>query len=304
LDESHDRLLGSVAPDGTSQGSAFRDRRRDRESISSINAFAYHPDMLRNLILALLCLISTARADLNVAAAISLRGPLERILAAAPAQASATYGSSGQLAAQVRGGAPIDVLIAASRDQMQKLVDDQLIDASSVRQIARNRLVLIVPVGREEVRSTADLSKDAVRRIAIGAPATVPAGDFAMQALKNLKLVDATTPKLILAGNVRQVLDYVQRGEVDAGFVYVTDTSDQVRVVETIDESLHLPIEYMAGVTRALKDAQAQDDANESKNLRARAFVDSLLAAPAQDELKKAGFLPADPNAAPIEVDR
>ncbi len=89
--------------------------------------------------------------------------------------------------------------------------------------------------------------------------------------------------KLILAENVRQVLDYVARGEVDAGLVYSTDARTRVNEIKTIStapEESHQPILYPIGVVRGTK-----------KETLAAAFIALVLSRNGKDILQRNGFL-------------
>lgn len=203
---------------------------------------------------------STQQSEpLRVAAAISLREAFEAIAADfekdTGVKVALTFGSSGQLLTQIRNGAPVDVFVSAAVDQMDVLEREDLIRVDSRRTVAGNRLVIIVP--RKDAPAIArfeDLVRDDVKRVAIGEPATVPAGQYAEQVLEKLKLTDALRDRLVYGANVRQVLDYVARGEVSAGIVYETDAaadSTKVQIVATADASWHNPIIYPAAMLKA-----------------------------------------------------
>jgi len=106
-----------------------------------------------------------------------------------------------------------------------------------------------------------DLTEAAVKRVAVGNPATVPAGRYAQEALTRADLWDKLSPRFVLAETVRQVLDYVKRGEVDAGFVYASDVvvaEGQVKVAQTVTG--HAPIVFpMAVATAAASKDLARD---------------------------------------------
>jgi molybdate transport system substrate-binding protein len=212
--------------------------------------------------LALLVIFLTANAaagaekTLLVSAAISLKDVLTKLAPDfekknEPVKIVYNFAGSGQLRAQIESGAPVDVFISASAGDMDKLSQQKMIMASSRINLVANRLVLIVnkkqPVALSDMR---DLIKNNIQRIAIGNPATVPAGQYAKDALSYYKLYDLLTSKLILGENVRQVLDYVARGEVDCGFVYTTDAliEKAVAIVMDIPDNTHKPIIYPAAV--------------------------------------------------------
>jgi len=168
---------------------------------------------------------------------------------------------------------------------VNELIDAKAADAGSRVVIASNRLVLIVPADAEKpVAGFSDLADARVKRIAIGQPRTVPAGEYAAQVLKKLNVFDAVRERLVYGTNVRQVLDYVRRGEVDAGVVYTTDamTEPKVKVVATAEESSHDPIVYPAVIIPRPKGNEAG----------ARKFLEHLQSEAAQKILRARGFAP------------
>src|SRR5262249_16230047 len=128
-----------------------------------------------------------------------------------------------------------------------------------------------------------------VKTVAIGEPKTVPAGEYAMQVLKKLGLADQLQRRLIYGENVRQVLSYVERGEVSAGIVYSTaakESGDKVRVVATAKPDTHEPIVYPAIVIRA-----------STKQDAARRFLDFLVSEKGRRILIENGFsVPTEPS--------
>ena len=159
----------------------------------------------------------------------------------------ATFGASGAVRQQIEQGAPVDVFISASDRHVDALHRAGLVDARSRRAFAGNVLVLIVPAASgANVRGFGDLASPAVRRVAVGAAASVPAGEYAEQVLRSLGIAEAVAAKAVYAQNVRQVLSYVERGEVDAGIVYRTDVraSRRVRVAAEAPPATHAPVTY------------------------------------------------------------
>jgi molybdate transport system substrate-binding protein len=206
-------------------------------------------------------------SPLTVAAAISLKDALAQVArdyqAGGGGPVEFTYGSSGQLATQIRGGAPVDVFISAAHQQIDDLARADLLDKNSIAVVAGNQLVVIVPASSAPAPGPSDLKQladEKFARVAIGEPKTVPAGQYAEQALRAAGVVDRVRGRLVYGANVRQVLDYVQRGEVSAGIVYSTDArqaGDAVRVTLKIDPAAHDPIEYPAAVVKASKRPEA-----------------------------------------------
>ena len=189
------------------------------------------------LILGLAACSETAldRPDLTLAAAASLRQVMPAAIDAFTAETGwrsieVTYGASGDLRRQVEGGAPIDLVVLASAEAVDALITDGFGDPESRRVVAGNRLALVGPPASSPL-TFATLSRlpgDA--RLAVGDPRTVPAGQYARQALENLESWTDLEDRIVLGGHVASVLAYVRRGEVDAAIVYETDVDDLVDV--------------------------------------------------------------------------
>lgn len=237
-------------------------------------------------VVAVLCPTLVLAQEVTVSAAASLTHAFREIGARFQAANPGVtlrynFAASGVLLQQIRQGAPVDVFASADQETMDRAVAEKLVEAAARRDFAANALVLVVPARQPPaVASMADLTKPEVRRIAIGKLATVPAGRYAKEALDAAKLWAVLEPKFIQADSVRQVLDYVGRGEVEAGFVYRTDAAvmaDRVKVVATATG--HAPIRYpVAAVAESRQKAQA------------RAFVEFLSSPAAREILRRAGF--------------
>jgi len=223
---------------------------------------------------------------LTVSAAISLKGALDELArgyeqAHPGIQITLNYGGSGTLEHQIEQGAPVDVFFSAAKKQIDTLESEGLIVAGTRRDVVANDLVLIVPVSATFVKEFRDLRRTQVKVLALGEPATVPAGMYAQQTLAYLGLSAAVEKKTIFAKDVRQVLTYVETGNADAGIVYQTDAavSSKVRIVGTAAADSHEPIVYPAAVVKGTGDIP-----------RARAFLDFLGGAEARSVFEKHGF--------------
>jgi molybdate transport system substrate-binding protein len=211
--------------------------------------------VLRRLVVGLIAfgLVQSVHAeDITVSAAISLKESLEAI---GPQYESSsgdhiklTLGASGQLSTQIANGAPVDLFISAAKQQVDDLKKVGKTVNSSACVVVSNEMVLIVPAGAKSAPASFEELADAkVSRIAVGEPKTVPAGQYAKETLEHLKLTQKLTGKLIYGMNVRQVLQYVESGEVDAGIVYLSDAQQagqKVTIVATAKPEWHEPIEY------------------------------------------------------------
>jgi molybdate transport system substrate-binding protein len=230
---------------------------------------------------------STALADtITVAAAISMKDALADVAKQFEPDTGHTikftFGSSGQLAAQVKAGAPIDLFISAAEKQVDDAIAAGAADGATKTIVAGNELVLIAPPNdRAKPLTFQQLADAEVKRIAIGDPATVPAGQYARQALEHLKLWPALKDKLVYGTNVRAVLDLAINGEVHAALVYRTDAleaGDKIRVVAAADPKWHQPIAYVGVVTKTSATPAAVD------------FLKHLEGEKAQATLRRFGF--------------
>jgi molybdate transport system substrate-binding protein len=225
--------------------------------------------------------------DLIVSAAASLEDALNAI---APiyenknTEVDFTYnfGSSGSLQQQIEQGAPVDIFISAAAKQMDGLEAKNLLLAGTRRDLLKNQMVLIVNRDNTTIQSFADLGTDAVTRIALGEPGSVPAGQYAAEILTSLGILDVVTPKAVYGKDVRQVLNYVATGNVDAGIVYSSDakTSEDVRIVATASEDSHSPVVYPIAVLQASSNPEA-----------AKELEDFLFTPEAQTIFKDYGFM-------------
>jgi molybdate transport system substrate-binding protein len=228
-----------------------------------------------------------AGREITVSAAVSLRDAFREISKQyeerAGAKVNLNFGASGALQKQIESGAPVDVFASAGVPQMDALATQGLIAPETRRDFARNSLVLVVPADSTSgITTFTDLGGAKVKKLAIGNPKTVPVGQYAEQSLTRLGLWQGLRPQLILAEDVRQALDYVARGEVDAGIVYASDVrakGDRVRTVATAPANLHDPILYPIAVVRA-----------SSRQDAARAFIEAVMSDEGQRILEKYGF--------------
>lgn len=230
---------------------------------------------------------SSPAGELLVSAASSLSNAFKEVALAYQVQypgskVALNFAASGVLLQQIGKGAPVDVFASADQETMDLAQKQGLVAAAARRDFVRNSLVLVVPVdARFHVKQLDDLARPGVSRVAIGNPASVPAGRYAQHALEAARLWPQVQPKAITTQNVRQSLDYVARGEVDAGFVYGTDAAlmkDKVRV------AFEVPL--AVAVSYPIASVAASANAAEAKR-----FVDFMLAPAAQAILARYGFL-------------
>lgn len=188
------------------------------------------------------------------------------------------FAASNPLLKQIIEGAPVDVFASADQATMDKAAEAEVVDPTTRRNFAANDLVLIIPKGEKKLVNLEELLR--LKHIAIGNPDSVPVGRYTRDALKKAGLWDRLVDKFIFSASVRQGLDYVARGEADAGFVYATDArqlSDKVEVTMVVEG--HDPVDYPIAVAITGKNPQAGQE-----------FINYVLSPAGQAILAKYGF--------------
>lgn len=229
---------------------------------------------------------SAFAAEVTVSAAASLTNAFKEIAenfeAANPEhKVLLNFAGSGELLQQIAKGAPVDVFASADQETMDKAQAQGLLNDGSRKDFVQNTLVVITPSNSKlELKALTDLQQDALQRLAISNPESVPVGRYSKQALVTSNLWDALADKMINTQNVRQSLDYVARDEVDAGFVYATDAAimaDKVKVQFTVP--LETVVSYPIAVT---KEGAAKELSQQ--------FIDYTFNEESQAVLAKFGF--------------
>ena len=239
------------------------------------------------IFLALACtgllVLPAQAAEMTVSGAASLTNAFTELKGMfekrhADLKVNVNFAASNPLLKQIQEGAPVDVFASADQATMDKAVAAKVVNPATRVNFAENDLVLIVPAGSKKPAKLDDLKK--FKKIAIGNPDSVPVGRYTKDALGNAKLWEAVQPALIQGNSVRQVLDYVARGEVDAGFVYRTDAkqlADKVDVVMIVEG--HDPVSYRIAVVNTGKDAKMGQE-----------FINFVISPEGQAVLAKYGF--------------
>ncbi|MDR2056204.1 MAG: molybdate ABC transporter substrate-binding protein [Desulfovibrio sp.] len=247
--------------------------------------FAQGVRVLSGLVLALILVLArnAAAAEMTISGAASLTDAFTELKTTFEKKhpgltANVNFAASNPLLKQMQEGAPVDVFASADQATMDKAVASKVVDPATRKNFALNALVLIVPAGGKKPANLAELGK--FSRIAVGNPESVPAGRYAREALTAARQWEPLQPKLIMGESVRQVLDYVARGEVDAGFVYATDALKQAGKVDVVlTASGHQPVLYPIAVALTGKNSKM-----------GQAFLDYTLSPEGQAILARYGF--------------
>jgi molybdate transport system substrate-binding protein len=227
------------------------------------------------------------KVELIISAAASLTesmNELKNLYAASKPNVKLTinYASSGALQSQIEQGAPVDVFFSAASSNMNTLKSKGLLTDSTIKNLLINDIVLVVPNNSTlSLGSFSDAAGDAAKVVAIGDPASVPAGKYGKEAFTYYKVWDAISTKAILGTDVKQVLSWVETGNADCGVVYSTDAASslKVKVIATAPDVSHTPIVYPAAVIKASTHQAAAAD-----------FVNFLSSPAAKALFKQYGF--------------
>ncbi|MBD8497343.1 molybdate ABC transporter substrate-binding protein [Paenibacillus sp. CAU 1523] len=227
------------------------------------------------------------KVELTISAAASLTDALTEIQKSYEAantnmKLNFNFGGSGALQQQIEQGAPVDLFLSAAPKNMNALVDKKLIDTNQQRTLLTNELVVVVPSSASiTLESLGDLTKENIKKMAIGIPESVPAGNYAKEALTHAQLWESLQAKTVQAKDVRQVLQYVETENVEAGFVYKTDalSSSKVKIAFSVDPNSYTPVQYPIGIVKSSKHSKESE-----------AFYTYLQSKEALDVFVKYGF--------------
>ncbi len=193
------------------------------------------------------------------------------------------FTSSGSLAKQIEQGAPADVYVSANPKWMKYLIEKELIAPGTDRIFAFNQLVF---VGMKTIEGLSLAGLTGLDRVALGTPQSVPAGQYAKQAMEHAGVYASLEEarKLVMAKDVRQALMYADRGEVDGSFVYKTDAllAKNAEILFVVPEDHYDSVSYPVALTN-----------QGVKNDFAKSFYEYLKSPAATEILVRYGFEPA-----------
>lgn len=203
-----------------------------------------------------LCFVVTVWAQpVNLSVAASMTDAFKEIMTGFSAvhpgvRLRPNFASSGSLAKQIEQGAPADIYVSANPKWMNYLLEKKMIAPGTDRIFAYNKLVF---VGEKKSAGVSLAGLVRLDRIALGSPRSVPAGQYARQAMDRAGIyaVLEQAKKLVMAKDVRQALLYADRGEVDGAFVYRTDAllAVDAKVLFTVPDELYDRVSYPIAMT-------------------------------------------------------
>lgn len=235
--------------------------------------------------LMMICLATCGWAELTVFAAASTTDVMnelaEKFKAVGGESIRFNFASSGALARQIDAGAPVDVYVSANTKWMNFLAGKELLIGETRADVVKNVLVLAAPI--DSSMTYEGFPGNLKGMLAVGDFKSVPAGTYAEASLETLGWLDEVQEKLVKGTSVRTVLMYVERGETDAGIVYMTDAmqSDKVKVIGRFPADSHPPIVYPAACLKGSDTA-------------ARAFLDFIQSPEGKAVWEKYGFTPIE----------
>jgi len=229
----------------------------------------------------------TASPPVHVAAASSLSGAFEEIGRAFHARTGISvrfvFGASGSLAQQLEAGAPFDVFAAADEASVARAVESAACDGATAAAYAHGRLVVWTREGVVPPRTLSELAEPRFARLALASPEHAPYGSAAREALRRVGLWSTVEPRVVYAENIRQALQFVETGNVDAAFVARALVIDDTRPHLLVDESMHASIVQSLVVCR-----------RGARREEGRAFADFVRSAEGAAILRRFGFAPAE----------
>jgi molybdate transport system substrate-binding protein len=228
-----------------------------------------------------------ATGTVRISVAASLADSLEKLRQPIRQQLNVDItlnpGGSGTLAQQIIGGAPCDLFLSASPQWVETLDSKGLLVPQGRRELLSAALVVVTRADAPAKPKTLnDLALPAFTPLALGDPRTVPAGQYAREALKNAGVWDHLSGKVAEAPDVRAALMFVASGQCPAGIVYAPDArvEPSVAVAFAVEPALHAPIRYVGALVRGPNESAAQR-------------VLQFLAGPeARKVFEDAGFIP------------
>lgn len=193
-----------------------------------------------------------------------------------------SFASSGALQSQIESGAPADIFFSAAQKQMDALQEKDLIDTNTRKDLLENKVVLIAPSNSKlNIKSFTDITNADVSKVGLGEPKSVPVGQYSEEILSNLSILDTVKQKAVYGSDVRNVLSWVEIGEVDCGIVYATDAkiAKDINIIAEAPEGTHKKVIYPIAI---IKSSQNKEEALK--------FIDYISSDKSIETFKAYGF--------------
>lgn len=193
-----------------------------------------------------------------------------------------SFASSGALQTQIEAGSPADIFFSAAQKQMNALQEKDLIETDTKKDLLENKVVLIAPKNSAlNIKSFTDITNSNITNVGLGEPKSVPVGQYSEEILSNLSILDTVKEKAVYGSDVRNVLSWVETGEVDCGIVYATDAqiAKNIDIIAEAPEGTHKKVIYPVAVIKS--------SANKEE---AKKFIDYISTDKAIEAFKKYGF--------------
>lgn len=189
------------------------------------------------------------------------------------------FGSSGILAQQIEGGAPVDLFASANKSYIEKLDKKGLVSEDTKRVYAIGRITLAVPKGGGKISSLRELTRPEIKKIAIANPAHAPYGIAAKEAMEKTGVWEKVKDRIVYGENIRQTMQYAETGNVDAAIAALALCISSDIDYVLIPQELHSPIEQSMAVIKGAKNEKA-----------AREFEDYISGPKGKAVLERYGF--------------
>jgi molybdate transport system substrate-binding protein len=209
--------------------------------------------------------LNCGAAELQVAVAANFTAPMQRIAAAFEAatghKAMLSFGSTGKFYAQIRNGAPFELLLAADEQTPARLENEGLAVPGTRFTYAIGRLVLWSAQPGVVDDQGAVLRKSGDGRIAVADPRLAPYGAAAVETLTRLGLLQTLQPRFVQGEDIAQTYQFVATGNAPLGFVALSQVTVDGRIARgsawVVPSQLHAPIRQDAVLLAKGKDNAA-----------------------------------------------
>lgn len=238
---------------------------------------------MRNIVITILFLITmlsvASASEILVSAASDLTGAFKEIGKMYEKESGNrvvfNFGSTGMLAQQIEGGAPVDLFAAANKRYIDELEKKGLIISETKRVYAIGRIVLATPKGGVKLNSVEELTRPDIKRIAIANPSHAPYGMAAKEAMEKNGIWNKIKDKVVYAENIRQAMQYLETGNVDAAILALSATMGSDINYTPILQELYSPIEQTLAVIKGGKnEKKARELAEFINGPKGRAVMD------------------------------